>query len=234
MVKTYLKSLLRWPSNYCFVVLRCARMSKIRLRFDAHKTALSGSPKRDLKRSFLKSHFQNLFILTAPLFLFACSTPNWYKPMGYTLFKQMPKGGSPGFNLGWIHGCQSGVGSQFGGGIYMYFYTWSRDPDIASSNPDIGKIKKRYKKELAKVNWNDLNDIKKNFNDYNTIFWGAHAFCRHSLLGILQTTDISGDPGKGLIPTVSDDERYDPSQDTIGRVWSLHGKGDTRWGTGFW
>ncbi|MBM3579342.1 MAG: hypothetical protein FJX34_01035 [Alphaproteobacteria bacterium] len=172
------------------------------------------------------------------LFLFflltSCSTPNWWKPYGYTIFKKVPKDGSPGFQLGWIHGCQSGLGSQFGGGIYMYFYTWSRDPDIVSSSPDIDKIRRRYKKELAGVNWNNMADIKKNFSDYNTIFWPAHSFCHGAVLGILQTTDISGDAGKGMIPTISGNERYDPSQESFGRVWSLHGKGDTRWGTGLW
>ncbi len=154
--------------------------------------------------------------------------------MGYTLFKQMPKGGSPGYELGWTHGCQSGLGSQFGTAIFQTFYTWSRDPDIASATPDIQKLRARYRKELKDVNWDNPAEVKKNFSDYNTIFWGAHAFCRHSVLGILQTTDMSGDSGKGLIPTLPGDDRYDPSQNSIGRVWSLHGKGDTRVGTGFW
>jgi hypothetical protein len=176
-----------------------------------------------------------LRLLLTAFLLSSCSVPHWWKPYGYMMFKKIPKNGSPGLQLGWIHGCESGLGSQFGGGIYMYFYTWHRDVDITSSNPDINKIRRRYKKELAKVNWNDPADISKNFSDYNSIFWNAHGICHASIIGMLQTTDISGDPGNGLIPPVAGDTRFDPSQHSIGRVWSLHGKGDVRWGAGgFW
>ncbi len=139
----------------------------------------------------------------------------------------MPKDGSPGLKLGWIHGCESGLGSQFGGGIYMYFYTWHRDVDITSSNPDINKIRRRYKKELSAVNWSDPVDISKNFNDYNSIFWNAHGFCHASVLGALQMAEMR--------PALPGQSRYDPSYEPIGKVWSLHGKGDTRLGKGgFW
>lgn len=161
------------------------------------------------------------------LLLTSCNTPNWYKPYGYMMFKKMPKDGSPGFKLGWQHGCESGLGSQFGGGIYMYFYTWNRDPDITSVNPDINKIRKRYKKELAGVDWNNPADISKNFGDYNTIFWNTHSFCRASTLGILQTAEMR--------PYLPGGDRYDPGYEPIGKVWMLHGKGDTRLGKGdFW
>jgi hypothetical protein len=166
------------------------------------------------------------FIIFLIFLATSCSTPNWYKPMGYRIFKQMPKEGSPGYKLGWVHGCQSGLGSQFGGAFYMNFYTWSKDQDIASSNPDITKIKLRYKKELKSVNWNDPGDIKKNFDDYNRIFWGAHVFCRHSALGTLKSA--------GMEPSLPGSTRYDPMDDTIGDVWRLNATGDTRIGTGFW
>ena len=65
------------------------------------------------------------------LTLNSCS-PYWYKPMGF-IFNHVPKEGSPGFRLGWMHGCESGLGTQFGGAIYQSFYSWKRDPDIASS-----------------------------------------------------------------------------------------------------
>ena len=143
--------------------------------------------------------------------------------MGYFLFRQMPKGGTPGYELGWIHGCESGLGSQFAGAIYMTFYTWKRDPDIASSNPDIPKIRERYKSELSKVNWNDLNDVKKNFSDYNTIFWGAHAFCRHSVLGILQSAVMT--------PKLPGEQRYNPAEHNLGTIWKLNGRGDARIGS---
>jgi hypothetical protein len=149
---------------------------------------------------------------------------NWYKPLGYRTFRQMPKGGTPGFELGWIHGCQSGLGTQFGGSIYMSFYSWSKDPDIASSNPNINLIRKRYKKELKKVNWDDPEDIKKNFNDYNEIFWRAHIFCRHVVLGTLQQA--------GMTPPLVGEDRYDPGAHSVGNVWKLNGKGDTRIGAG--
>ena len=150
----------------------------------------------------------------------------WYKPMGH-LFNKMPKNGSPGFKLGWEHGCNSGLGSQFGGAIYMSFYTWTKDVDIMSSNPDIPKIRNRYKKELKDINWNDPNDISKNFSDYKKIFWGAHIFCRHSVLGILQTA--------GMDPSLAGKPRYSPGAHSIGNVWNLKGKGDVRIGsTGHW
>ena len=145
--------------------------------------------------------------------------------MGY-LFTHMPKGGTPGFELGWRHGCESGLGSQFAGALYMNFYTWKRDSDLVVSNPDYNKIRKKYRKELAKVNWNNIQEVKKNLSDYNSIFWGAHAFCRHSVLGMLNTAEMD--------PALPGDERYNPSAHSIGNVWKMTGKGDTRIGTGFW
>jgi hypothetical protein len=168
-----------------------------------------------------------IILLLSFFLITSCSVPNWYKPQGYILFRQMPEGGSPGFNLGWIHGCESGLGSQFGGAIKMTFYTWSKDPDIASSNPDIPKIRKRYKKELKDINWDDIAEVKKNFSDYNTIFWGAHSFCRHSTLQIEQAA--------GYEPPLPGDERYDPGAHNLGTIWKLNGKGDTRIGSkGLW
>ena len=108
----------------------------------------------------------------------------------------------------------------------MSFYSWSKDADIVSSNPDIAKIKTRYKKELKDVNWNDPADVKKNFSDYDTIFWGAHAFCRHSALGILQTA--------GMDPPLPGQERYNPMSHSLGNIWKMNGRGDTRIGTGNW
>ncbi len=165
------------------------------------------------------------FLIILIIFLSSC-VANWYKPSGYKFFSQMPKGGSPGFELGWIHGCQSGLGTQFGAAIYMTFYTWSRDPDISSVNPDIPKIRARYKKELKGINWDDINDVKKNFSDYNTIFWNTHSFCRHSILGTMQSA--------GMTPKLAGQERFSPSEHNLGSVWKIDGKGDTRIGRGFW
>lgn len=160
------------------------------------------------------------------LLIFTSCTPNWYKPYGYRMFKKMPKGGSPGLELGWIHGCQSGLGTNFGGGIYMYFYTWSRDPDIASSNPDVERIKKRYKKELAKVNWSDPADVSRNFSDYNAIFFNAYGFCKASVLGTLQAAEIR--------PKLPGQDRFVLGEENIGAVWKLNGKGDARLAKGAW
>lgn len=160
------------------------------------------------------------------LLLILCSCyPNWYKPMG-KVFKNAPKNGSPGFRLGWIHGCESGLSTQFGGAIYQSFYTWKRDPDITSSEPDYDKIRKRYRKELKDIDWNNINDIKKNFSDYNTIFWGGHIFCRQAVIGMLISADMK--------PPVADDERYNPMAHSLGNIWKMTGRGDTRIGTGLW
>lgn len=169
------------------------------------------------------------FFLILICFTASCSK-YWYKPYG-RIFDNMPKGGSPGFNLGWEHGCYSGLGTQFGGSIYQSFYTWQKDVDIASANPSfdaINRVKTKYKKELAGVNWNDPADIKRNFSDYNTVFWNVHQFCRHSVLGILQ---ISGmDP-----PNPAANDRYLPGAHSVGNVWKINARGDTRIGnTGFW
>ncbi len=168
------------------------------------------------------------FIVLTLLIITGCY-PNWYKPMGH-LFTYIPENGSPGLKLGWIHGCESGLGTQFGGGIYMSFYSWKRDPDITSSNPNIPLIRERYKKELKGVNWNDPNDIKKNFSDYNTIFWSGHIFCRHSVLGNLQTTQVPTTGDQGLIPALPGEDRYDMTKGNIGYIWMIHGKGDARIG----
>jgi hypothetical protein len=168
---------------------------------------------------------RKFFIIVSLLLISSCYK-NAFKPMGY-LFSNMPKGGTPGFELGWIHGCQSGLGSQFANGFYMNFYTWSRDPDIASSEPNYERIKNRYKKELKNINWNNEAEVKKNFSDYNTIFWSAHSYCRHSVVGLLQSA--------GMTPKLPGQERYVPGEDNLSSVWKLTGKGDTRIGnTGLW
>jgi hypothetical protein len=150
---------------------------------------------------------------------------NWYKPMGF-IFSHRPDEGSPGFKLGWDHGCESGLATQYGGAIYMSFYKWKRDPDIASTNPDYYRIKRRYQKELRNVNWSNLEEIKRNFSDYNTIFWSAHSFCKHSVIGMLQTAEMD--------PPLPGEERYNPMAHSIGNVWKMTGKGDTRIGKGLW
>jgi hypothetical protein len=161
-------------------------------------------------------------------FITSCSVPNWWKPRGYLLFSMMPKGGTPGHDLGWIHGCQSGAGTQFGGEIYMSFYTWSRDTDMTVSNPDIAKIRNKYgNKELKNVNWNDPEDVKRNISDYNEVFWSAHFVCRQTILGSIQMG--------GINPPLPGETRYDPAAHHLGSIYKLNGKGDARIGsTGYW
>lgn len=108
----------------------------------------------------------------------------------------------------------------------MSFYSWSRDPDITSVDPNVAKIRVRYRKELRGVNWDNAVEVKKNFSDYNTIFWGAHAFCRHSALGVLQTADMN--------PPNPGDDRYNMGAHSVGNVFKIT-KRDSRWGsTGLW
>ena len=105
----------------------------------------------------------------------------------------------------------------------MSFYSWSRDPDISSANPDIEKIRKRYPEKLKGINWDDPVEVKKNFDDYNAVFWSAHIFCRHSALGILQSSNMT--------PPLPGAKRYDPGAHSLGNVYELRGKGDTRFGS---
>ena len=106
----------------------------------------------------------------------------------------------------------------------MSFYSWRKDVDIASANPDIIKIRMRYKKELKGVNWDNKAEVTKNFSDYNTIFWTAHNFCRQTALGTLQSAMMT--------PTLPGEERFDPGAHNIGSVWRINGRGDTRIGSG--
>ena len=169
--------------------------------------------------------YKKIFLIFFSCFLASCSTANWYKPYGYLLFSQMPKNGSPGFKLGWIHGCESGLGSQFGGAFFMSFYSWKRDPDIASVDPNIPRIRARYKKELKDVNWDNPAEVKKNLSDYNTIFWGAHGFCHGSVLGVLYTADME--------PPLPGQDRFSMNHG-LGNVFKL-GARDTRLGSsGMW
>lgn len=168
----------------------------------------------------LKKVFNVLLLVT---FLSSCSTPNWYKPRGYLLFSMMPKGGSPGYSLGWIHGCQSGAGTQFGGSFFLSSYKWSKDPDITSVRGDREVIRKRYPKRLKDINWNDEVDIKRNFSDYRLVFWDAHFLCRQVVLGTLQMG--------GMTPNLPGEARYNPADHHIGNIYSITSKGDPRLGS---
>ena len=147
----------------------------------------------------------------------------WYKPYG-KIFNKMPQGGTPGFELGWMHGCESGLASQFGGAVYMSFYSWKKDVDIVKTNKtpqDLERIRTRYKDEkLANIDWNNQAEVQKNFSDYSAIFWTAHIFCRHGVLGELQMA--------GMDPSLPGQERYDPAKHSLGNIYKIDGKGDAR------
>ncbi len=163
-----------------------------------------------------------LFLIVISLIFSSCTVKNWYKPRGYLLFSMKPKGGSPGYSLGWDHGCESGAGTQFGGAFFKTFYTWKKDPDIALARPDFEKIRRRYPKELKDVNWNDPDDIKRNLKDYNLVFWDAHFLCRQVVLGTLQMA--------GMEPNLPGDARYKPEAHHLGNIYSITDKGDARLG----
>ena len=161
------------------------------------------------------------------IFISGC-VPYWYKPYG-RIFTHLPPGGSPGYRLGWNHGCESGLGTQFAGAVFMTFYTWHKDIDIVKSQPtqeDVDRVRKRYPKELAGVDWKNPASIKKNFSDYNTVFWGGHNYCRQAALGTLQNA--------GMNPQLPGEERVDFSKTSIGNVYKIDGRGDARWGNGYW
>ena len=103
----------------------------------------------------------------------------------------------------------------------MAFYSWHKDPDIASSNPNLDKIKNRYKDELKNVNWNNFAEVSSNLRDYNSVFGLSYNYCRHSALGMLQTA--------GMSPTLaSDNPRFDPGLHNLGSLYKIDGKGDSR------
>lgn len=84
----------------------------------------------------------------------------YFKPMG-RIFDKIPQDGSPAFNLGWRHGCESGLATGFGGTIYKHFYKWKKDENMLD-NPE-----------------------------YNRVFWRAHIVCRHMVLGTLKLADMA-------------------------------------------
>ncbi|MDA9817988.1 hypothetical protein N9C35_03010 [Flavobacteriaceae bacterium] len=163
---------------------------------------------------------KKLSVILVSLFLLSGCYPNWYKPYG-KIFRHMPEKGSPGFKLGWLHGCESGLGTQFGGAFMMTFYSWAKDPKISSYateekinpyDPQILSVKKKYGSKLD-INWDDPNEIKQNFYDYNTVFWRVHIFCRHATLQTLK--------GSGITPPLPNQQRYNPAAHSIMNVWKF-------------
>lgn len=158
-------------------------------------------------------------------FLISSCNRYWYKPYS-KIFNHKPDG-SPGLELGWMHGCESGLGTQFGGAIMMTFYSWKKDETIAAysgesinpNNPDIIAVREKYGRDLD-INWNDPREIAKNFREYNLIFWRAHIFCRHAILGTLSNSDMT--------PPLPSEKRYDIGAHSPMDVWKIDQKSSFR------
>tara|TARA_Y100000389_G_scaffold38523_1_gene32893 strand:+ start:786 stop:1301 length:516 start_codon:yes stop_codon:yes gene_type:complete len=167
--------------------------------------------------------FLKKIILIFTLILLSSCGPYWYKPMG-KIFKQAPKApkeASYGFRLGWIHGCESGLATNFAGVFFMTFYEWKKDHDLLAQPLDKVKLSKRYRKELP-IDWNNDREVNKNITDYNTIFWRVHQYCRHYALGSLRMVGFNPSlPGKG--------NRFMLGDHSIKDLYRLDGFGDTRW-----
>lgn len=164
--------------------------------------------------------FRKIIILTILLLTISCNK-YWYKPLG-KLFDQAPKApeeASYGFRLGWIHGCESGLATNFAGVFYMTFYKWKRDPDLAKGSLDRVKLSRKYKKEIP-IDWNNDREVEKNIYDYNTIFWRAHQYCRHYALGSLRMS--------GMEPDLPGRERVSLGSHDVTDLYRLDGFGDTR------
>lgn len=158
-------------------------------------------------------------ILIAIFLTLSSCGPYWYKPMG-RIFKQAPKDGTPGYRLGWMHGCESGLATNFGGVFFMTFYKWKKDPDFAFTNIDKVKLQQRYKTELP-INWDNDYEVEKNIADYNAIFWRAHQYCRHRVLGSLKLAGFDPSlPGGG--------ERVTLGNHSISDIYSFDNFGDSR------
>ena len=170
-------------------------------------------------------------LIISILLLSGCGGNSKYllKPHGYTFLTQAPQEGTPGFRLGWYHGCESGFGSQFGGEFFMAFYTWQRDQDLIIKNPDIAKIKAKYEKELP-IDWNNPEEIKKNLSDYKKVFWHAHSFCRHTALG---THQASASPGNNVYePPLPGEQHFKPGGHNLSNIYSFkagHHSGFLSW-----
>ncbi len=162
-------------------------------------------------------------IISVLIFLFTSSCgPYWYKPYG-KIFKQAPKDGTPGYRTGWMHGCESGLSTQFGSAIMMTFYKWKKDPLLSVANPDLNLVRAKYEKEW-KINWNNPSEIKDNIRNYKTVFWIGHIFCRHAILGTYQ---LAGDAyGGSMDPTLAGDQRYQPGGHNLGNIYSFQGRGN--------
>lgn len=164
---------------------------------------------------------KNILVSIITIFLLSSCGPYWYKPYG-RIFTHVPKDGTPGYRQGWMDGCESGLATQFGSAIMMAFYQWKKDPDLAISNPDLNLIRSKYGTKWD-INWDNINEVKANISQYKAVFWMAHGFCRHSIVGTYQTARSAY--GATMDPPLPGETRYDPGAHSLGNVWSFHGRG---------
>ena len=74
-----------------------------------------------------------------------------------------------------------------------------------------------------------LKRLQKNISDYKAVFWGAHAYCRHTIHQTKQAAGIAADqpgelnPHSLFAPTI-----YSIGRDNVGSIWKIDGRGDTR------
>ena len=169
---------------------------------------------------------KKIIILLITLLITSCSNPNWYKPYG-KIFKQAPKDGTPGYRTGWMHGCESGLATQFGSAFMMTFYKWKKDPDLSINQPDLELVRKKYEDKWD-INWNNPEEIKTNIRHYQKIFWIGHIFCRHSIIGTYQTAADAH--GGSFDPTLPGEQRWlNPKMPhNLGNIYSFHGRGNSQ------
>ena len=121
-----------------------------------------------------------------------------------------------------MHGCESGMATQFSSAIMMAFYEWKKDADISVSKPDLDLVRRKYEDKWD-INWNDPEEIKTNVRHYQRIFWIAHLFCRHAILGTYQIS--AGAHGGSMDPPLAGEARYNPGAHSLGNIYSFHGRG---------
>ena len=164
------------------------------------------------------------FLLLSALLITACG-PYWYKPYG-RIFSHAPKDGNPGYRTGWIHGCESGLATQFGSAFMMSFYQWKKDPNLAIDKPDMNLVYQTYKDKWD-INWNNEEEIKENIKHYRKVFWFAHAFCRHSIIGTYQTAADAYN-ATAMNPPLPGEQRFVPGKHNLGNIYSIYGRGNSQ------
>ena len=104
---------------------------------------------------------KNITLIIILLFFITSCNKYWYKPASYVL-NNGPKKGSPGYLLGWNHGCQSGMATNFGGPLFLWLWDYKKDADLVRHDRDLEKLRVKYEKELP-INWDDPEEVAKKY-----------------------------------------------------------------------